>query len=163
MTMLGLTRKLTPDQEAARQLAIASAVEQKRADSVARERELAQANRWRRHQLWAEAERDRDEQRMREAARVQAARVEREQLQREQAAALDRQRIEALRSAEREVKALDDAIRQLSGPHDLASVAGAVEAASAQAQVIALRELRERAFGRLLVAERACGRHRAGA
>lgn len=154
------SRERSPAEEARRQAEIASEVAHQHDLEMARQRDLTYQNARRREQMWLAQEQAREDRRMAEAARVQAEKRDREKRQRESQVALDQQRAEAYQAAKLEVANIDKALAQLAVPPDLSSPAGALRAADQQARVSALRELREKADARLVVAERAIGRHR---
>ena len=156
------TKERTPQQEAERQSQILTQIARQQEERAEADRALSRQNAARRQQLWAEQEQAREDKRMAEMARQEHAKREREQVQRETQAKLDQQKMEALRACQREVANVDQAIAQLTVPHDLTTVEGALAASEQQARIAALRELREKADGRLLQAERAVGRHRNG-
>lgn len=155
-------KERTPAEEAARQSEILTQIEHQRETERARQRDLMYENARRRQTLWEQQEQAREDRRMAAAAKVLAERHDKEARQKEQQAAVNAANTEAYKAAKAEVENLDAAIRQLGGQHDLSTPEAALAAGEQQAQLAALRQLREKADGRLMQAERRIGRHRLG-
>lgn len=162
--MLALRKKkLTPAEEAARQVEIANEIERQRAARQQRDRDLTARVAMRKREIWAEQVQAAEEARMEAAARPLREEAERREREREQRARESAVKIAEYRAAAEGVENIKREIANLRNqPIDLSTPEGVRAAGEREGQLVGLEAAFKKADARLLQAERAIGRHRNG-